>query len=299
MADDKIVRQPSALESRMSMIEASRDKLVQFLSPLGLNADRFLHQVRLALRQQPKLQECDAHSLVESVVKAAELGLDPSGALGSAWIVPFAGKATLIPGYRGLIDLAVRSGQVLGIRAVIVHQKDVFDWQEGRDDRLVHVPYNPPIADWTEDPKELGRVVALDAEGNELDLNPGKMIAAYAVALLKDGAKQCLTLTLRELMARKARSKSARNPKSAWFTDEEMMHRKAPVRSICSLLPLSPERAHLLQKALELDDQDFEEPPELPAAPRKSKLRAAVEPADVVDTTASAAPPEPEPGSGG
>ncbi len=297
----------SIIDSRMSLIEASRDKLQQFLTPLGLNVDRFIHQVRLALRKEPKLQECDPHSLVESVVKAAELGLAPDGALGSAWIIPYAKTAQLVPGYRGLIDLAVRSGAVQGIDATIVHARDVFDFQKGDNPRLTHIPHEAAvkIARWEEND---GRVIAFDADEQEISLDPGPMIAAYAVATLASGAKQSLVMGLRDLIALRNRSASWKNPRSAWHDKDiqvlEKMHRKAPVRGICSLLPLSPERARLLQMALELDADDTPEPVEVPAQ-RRSRVRAAVEDQErqppaggtVVDSTATTG--EPEPGSGG
>lgn len=314
MADDKLVKAPSALESRMAIVEMRKDKLLAALTPLGLNVDRFLTQVRFAMLRQPALQECDPQSILECAVQAAELGIAPDGTLGSGWMVPFndrqRGKvATLIPGYRGLIDLAVRSGAVLGIDAVIVHARDGWQYEPKRGDKadFMHTPYSPRIARWEPRGDE---VAAFDAEGREIDLDPGPMVRAYAVATLAGGAKQSMVMELRELIARRNRAASYRNSRSAWHDKDifvrENMFRKIPVRAICNLLPLSPERASLLAKALELDDQDDvvaaePEPTEQPA--RRSKVRAAVEappPASgVVDSTATAHPPDPEPGSEG
>jgi hypothetical protein len=77
---------------------------------------------------------------------AAALGLDCSGNLGSGYLVPFynnkirAMEATFIPGYRGLLDLARRSGEIEDIFAECVYESDEFDYELGATPRLRHVP---------------------------------------------------------------------------------------------------------------------------------------------------------------
>lgn len=320
MAGSELAKTPTVLESRMTVIESGRDRITTFLQPLGLNVDRFFNQVRLALRQNPDLQECDVTSLVDAVVKAAELGLDPTGNLGGAWIVPFKkqGKphAQLIPGYRGLIDLAVRSGAVVGLDAVIVHAKDVFDYQKGSHPKLIHIPRESAvkIARWEE---QGDKVIAFDAANQEIDLDPGQMVAAYARAEFPGGGHQFYVMGLRDLIANRNRSASWRNPRSAWHDKDvqvqEMMFRKAPVLRLCKLLSLSPERHSLMVEAVRLAEQDVEiaEEERPAAAPRRtSKARTVVEsppPASgstvdgTVTTSGAGQQPtgEPEPGSDG
>ena len=57
---------------------------------------------------------------------ADELGLEPGGALGEGYLVPYGSTCQFIPGYRGLIALARRSGQIVSLEAHVVHQHDTF-----------------------------------------------------------------------------------------------------------------------------------------------------------------------------
>lgn len=316
MADEIARKAPSALETRMAIVEQRRDKITTFLAPLGLNPDRFITQVRFAMLKQPALQECDPQSILECAIQASELGIAPDGTLGSGWMVPFNDKrrgkiAVLIPGYRGLIDLAVRSGAVLGIDATIVHARDGWELlpEKGGRAEFIHVPYSPAIARWEPNGDN---VIAFDAAGQEIDLDPGQMVRAYATATLRGGVRQSLVLELRDLINRRNRAASYRNRNSAWHSDEvqvrEAMFRKVPVRALCSLLPLSTgEHTRLLEKALALEDADadYDAGEEAPAAPpaRRSRVRAAVEnlgPAPAQGEVVESRPPEePEPGSGG
>ena len=68
----------------------------------------------------PALQKCSPTSLLRSVMFAAEVGLEPGGALGHMYLVPFGNDVTPIIGYRGLLELARRTGQVREVRAVVV-----------------------------------------------------------------------------------------------------------------------------------------------------------------------------------
>ena len=90
----------------------ARSTSIEKLLPPHMKLERFMMQVKIAIYKVPGLAKCDPKSLNKSFLECAELGLDPTFRLGSACIVPFAGVATLIIGYRGMIDLATRSGEV-------------------------------------------------------------------------------------------------------------------------------------------------------------------------------------------
>lgn len=73
-------------------------------------------------------------------MQSAQLGLEPGSALGQAYLVPYGNQCQLILGYRGMIDLARRSGQVLSLSAFAVHEGDEFSYQLGLHPDIHHVP---------------------------------------------------------------------------------------------------------------------------------------------------------------
>jgi len=156
---------------------------------------------------------------MRSIMQAAELGLEIGGLLGEAYLVPFKGEATCIVGYRGLINLARRSGQIASVSAHVVHAKD--DWEV--DIANDHVRHSPCM------------------QGD-----PGEAIFVYATARFRDGSKQLDVMTMREVELIRSRSRARSGP---WVTDYEEMAKKTVVRRLSKYLPLSPE----LQKAIEYE----------------------------------------------
>lgn len=198
-----------------------RKQSFQTLLPEGLKAEWFFGEVRVAVARTPKLADCSGVSVVDALTTCAQLGLSPSGRLGSAYLIPFKDKCTLVIGYRGYADLAYRSGDVSGFHAQVVHDKDVFEYEEGLAPILRHVP--------TEDEK------------------PGSLRAVYAIARMKDGGAAHVVMLRREVLAIKARSRSSSD--GPWVTDEAEMWKKTAVRRLIKLLPLSPTRAKDLYAA--------------------------------------------------
>jgi len=221
----------SKLDVALRPIFAITPKLEKLL-PTGMNLDRFMMQVRLALMKQPKLQECTPLSLLGAVLEAADLGLDPSGRLGSAYLIPFNGVVTLVPGYRGLIDLAARSGMIRSVNAYAVHEKDVFNVRAGMMPE--HIPYIPR------------------RDGPQ---DAGPWFAVWARARLAGGGVDSEVMTYAEIMKIKARSPGARKAGGPWDTDEEEMAKKTVIRRLLKKMPLSPSpQWDKLARALDMND---------------------------------------------
>lgn len=197
--------------------------------PRHLTPERVIKVAAIAWNKTPKLRECDMESIFMAVMQAAELGLEPGGALGHAYLVPYGSTCQLIPGYRGLIELARRSGEIESIEAHIVYERDKFTLRFGLDPKLEHEPF--------------------------LDGDPGKVRFTYAVAKLKGGAYQFEVMTLAQVERIRERSRAGKN--GPWVTDFEEMARKTVIRRLCKYLPLSAEKSETLAKALEIDDQDY------------------------------------------
>jgi recombination protein RecT len=191
---------------------------IQSVLPKHVTADRMSRIALNVIRTNPKLLACDINSLMGGVMEAAKLGLEP-GLMGQCYLIPFenrkAGRveAQFIIGYKGLIDLVRRSGQVSTIEARTVYQNDEFDYSYGLDDKLVHKP-------------------AL--------IDKGAPIAYYAIAKMKDGGYSFLVMSHQE--AEQYRDKYAKSKNFGPWKDEfDAMARKSVLRQLIKYLPISVE----------------------------------------------------------
>lgn len=94
--------------------------------PKHLSADRMARIAATEVRKTPALLNTTPASFLGAVMQSAQLGLEPGSALGQAYLVPYGNQCQLILGYRGMIDLARRSGQVLSLNAYAVREGDEF-----------------------------------------------------------------------------------------------------------------------------------------------------------------------------
>jgi recombination protein RecT len=182
--------------------------------PKHMNPDRMARIATTVLRQTPALGRCTPESFLGALMTASQLGLEP-GPLGEAYLVPYGTTATFIPGYRGLVKLAYQSGQVAKVGAHVVHEQDEFDYALGLDPFLTHKP--------------------------SLAADPGKVVAVYAMVKFKDGASNFEVMSVAQVEAIRARSRSGNN--GPWKTDWEAMARKTVFKRLSKWMPLSSEFA--------------------------------------------------------
>jgi recombination protein RecT len=210
-----------------AMLEAMKDRLREVM-PKHLTPERLIKVSLAIIHRTPKLQRATAQSLLQAIVQAAELGLEPGSALGHCYLVPYEKRTGTIEvqlqiGYRGYIELALRGGRVVSIDADIIHEKDTYSVKRGTDAAIKHIPF--------------------------LAADPGKMVAAYAVATLSNGARVFTVMRADEIDRIRARSKSGQD--GPWVTDFEEMAKKTPIRRLAKYLPLSTE----LARALEVEEE--------------------------------------------
>lgn len=112
--------------------------------PSVLTPERFTRMLLTAINANPKLAQCTPPSFLGAMMSAAQLGVEPNTALGQAYILPYFNKNVLEAqfqlGYKGLIDLAYRSGEVEVIQAQVVYENDKFEYEYGLDPKLSHIP---------------------------------------------------------------------------------------------------------------------------------------------------------------
>jgi recombination protein RecT len=198
--------------------------------PKHMTADRLARIALTEVRKVPALARCDQASFLGAIMQCASLGLEPGGALGHAYLIPFENRkkgiteVQFIVGYRGMIDLARRSGQIISIEARAVHQADKFRVSLGLDPRLEHEP-------------------AWDAD----DRGPLRFV--YAVAKLHGGGVQFDVMSRAEV--EKVRAQSKAGELGPWVTHFDEMAKKTVVRRLFKFLPVSVEIA----RAVGLDEQ--------------------------------------------
>ncbi len=112
--------------------------------PSVITPERFTRMVFTAISTDPKLQQCTPNSFLGAMMQAAQLGVEPNTPIGQAYLIPYRNKGVLECqfqlGYKGLIDLAYRSGDIRDIQAHEVYENDTFEYEYGLDPKLKHVP---------------------------------------------------------------------------------------------------------------------------------------------------------------
>lgn len=100
----------------------------KFEQVLDKKAPQFMSSLLNLYNGDPYLQKAEPMSVVTSAMVAATLDLPVDKNLGYAWIVPYSGKAQFQLGYKGYIQLALRTGQYKGINVIEVREGELVKW---------------------------------------------------------------------------------------------------------------------------------------------------------------------------
>ena len=174
-------RMPQAIGQ---MIEAQISAIAMVVSGNTPNerrkrAEKFARICLTAVRNTPHLAECSMPSLAAAMMTSAQLDLEPNTPQGLAYLIPYKGKngyeAQFQVGYKGLLQLAYRSGMVQSINADVVYRAEIeaglFSYTKGACPNIVH---------------------ETDLLG---DYRKGEIVAAYAACTLKGGQPSCASST--------------------------------------------------------------------------------------------------------
>lgn len=232
-------------------------KALNDLLPKHLSAERVVKVVLASYNKTPRLRECTMQSIFLSMLTSAELGLEPNSALGHAYLVPYLNKvkgpdgkptgkkqyeAQFIIGYKGLIHLANRSGEVPRIQARCVYANEHCEVRYGTNPGIDH----RPIMD---------------------SAKRGPLIAVYSVAWNPAGDFTLELMTKGEVDLVRARSMAKDN--GPWVTDYPQMAEKTVLKRHLKRLPLSkPDLAEALDK-VEAAEREEDEIDVTPVAPPK------------------------------
>lgn len=221
--------QISPTENMRGLLNAMAQQIKMAL-PENIKSERFQRVALTAFSGNAKLQKADPVSFIAAMMQSAQLGLEPNTPLGQAYLIPYGNQIQFQIGYKGLIDLAMRSGQYKSIYAHEVREKDEFSIAYGLDETIKHIPY--------------------------LDGDRGKVTGYYAVYKLTNGGCGFFYMTRAEVEAHGRKfSKTYNN--GPWKTDFDAMAKKTVLKQVLKYAPMSVElqRATSIDEAVVKDDQ--------------------------------------------
>lgn len=243
--------------SLVALLEDMRPHLER-VAAHHLNPGRMLQLATTLLKTTPDLAKCTPFTFLGAVMQCAQVGLEP-GVLGRAYIIPFFNRkkgvmeAQFVIGYRGIIELARRSGELSSIVARPVAKEDTFEFEYGLEERLVHKP--------------------------PLDRDRGAAYCYYGVAHFKDGGHVVHVMSRADVERYRARSRASGN--GPWVTDYDPMACKTVIRRMEPYLPLTAEAheavmrdEHILETSPDMGDivDVTPEPEEEPEAGAQASL---------------------------
>lgn len=224
-------QKPSTIHGFMETYKGEITKAL----PKHMTADRMARIAMTEFRKTPALMKCDPATLFGAVIQCSQLGLEPGGTMGHAYLIPFENRrkgiteVQFIIGYRGMLDLARRSGQIVSISAREVCENDKFRYCYGIEETIEHIP----------------------AEGAR-----GELTHVYAVARLKDGGVQFEVLTRSQIEEIRNASQGYKTAikydrtDTPWISHFPEMAKKTAIRRLFKYLPVSVE----IQRAVGLDE---------------------------------------------
>lgn len=192
---------------------------IQKALPSVLTGERFTRMVLTAMSTTPQLTQCTPKSFLGAMMQAAQLGVEPNTPLGQAYLIPYRNHGQLECqfqlGYKGLIDLAYRSGEITDISAHEVHENDTFEYELGLEPKLKHVP-------------------ALK--------DRGAVILYYAVFHTKAGGYGFEVMSVDDIRAHMNKfSKAANAGFSPWKTNFDEMAKKTVIKRVLKYAPIKTE----------------------------------------------------------
>lgn len=227
MGNDKAIQK--AADTRASAANSGRGTMQQYIRrmeaeikkalPSVITPERFTRIVLSALSGTPKLAETTPQSFLGAMMTAAQLGLEPNTPLGQAYLIPYRNNKTkridcqFQLGYKGLIDLAYRSGEVTTIQAQVVYANDEFSYAFGLTPELKHVP-------------------AINQRGEPTHV--------YAIFHTKDGGYGFDVMSMEDIRAH-AKKYSKAYDAGPWQTNFEEMAKKTVLKRVLKYAPLKSE----------------------------------------------------------
>lgn len=123
----------------LDLIKAFQAK-ISAVVPKHIQEAVILNAVMNSVRKNPRLLNCTTGSMLSAIMCCAETGLVPDNPLQLCHLVPFKGQVVWIPGFRGLVELARRSGEIGDVDSDIACENDEFYYERGLNQNIIHKP---------------------------------------------------------------------------------------------------------------------------------------------------------------
>lgn len=239
MANDNLALMPlrEVPSVKVMLMNKHAADQIKAVAGYGVRPEQLMRHMIDCLHRTPKLAECDPRSMLSALMTCAELGFIPNSPLGTVFLIPFGRKVELVLGYKGLMTLAIRSGDVKSIQAGVATREEVerkdFDWRHGSGAFLHHKATVPD----------------------------GEPAFAWALADMATGGEQFVVLPWAEVIKTRDGSsgwqsavKFNKTKSNPWFTNEREMGTKTAIRRLSRFLPLSPAAEHGMSLAMQSDE---------------------------------------------
>jgi recombination protein RecT len=226
----------TTLTTQLSSYE--KKVLPDLLEKHGISPAQFVQVVLSEVKKNEKLMQAfkeNPASVFASVLAGAEIGLMPSDLIGEFYLIPRSMKgadgkyrmtATPMVGYKGLVSILLRSGDISKIHTEIVYEGDDFDVSYGLEQNIVHKP------------------------NFNVERTAAKITHAYAVAKFRNGEYQFAVMSRKEIEAIRDMSK---NSNGLYFNDRQnparWMEKKCVLIQLSKMLP----KDYYSKKAISLD----------------------------------------------
>ena len=198
---------------------ARSEKAIAKALPSTITPERFTRMATTAVTMNPDLGKCTPVSFIGAMLQAAALGLEPNTPLGQAYLIPYNNfrkggikEAQFQIGYRGLIELAHRSGEFKSIEAHVVYENDEFEYELGLEPKLKHKPAM---------------------------VNRGKPTWVYAIYKLNSGGYGFEVMSVEDINEHRRKYSKAKT--SPWDTAWEGMAKKTVIKQALKYAPLKSE----------------------------------------------------------
>jgi len=127
------------MTNALAIIEKKKDAITAVL-PQGMDPERFI-QMANSVSRNKSLARCSPESVAMCIYGCANLGLYPDPVLKHVYLIPFGGKATIVMGYGGYIELAARSKQLGRVYTSVVYEGE--EWEYWVDENGAHIKHIP------------------------------------------------------------------------------------------------------------------------------------------------------------
>lgn len=208
-------RRPNAVAELSTFMGKLKGQMTLAL-PKHMNADRMTRLALTAFSTNPDLQLCTHESIAGSIMVAAQMGLEP-GVNGQGYLIPYKGRCTFVPGWKGIVDIANRSGRS-SVWTGAVFIGDEFDYAMGDRPFITHKP---------------GRSL-----GNADDL-----LYVYAVGRVRDSEWPIIEVWSMEKIWAHRNHYNKVGTRHYSFENPEMYARKVPLLQVLKYMPSSIELA--------------------------------------------------------